>query len=457
MLPPPEEREWWEWHASARNAGGPEAAKNEYELGLKWIPHSAPLIACYAHFLTRTNPASGEIAKLVTRAKEIIELLDAKSPEVLSVLHQFGRISQLGGDLEEAADYFDKVLAGRRMVLGSAHPDTQASIQNLAEVFLQLHRDEKAEALYSEYNSLLRDRFGEDHNYYKADCQRLAKIRLEIRNSGKSHSLSTHKKKSSKQKRIVIHQPHFLPWLGYFNKLVNCSHFVVLDNVNFRERYFQNRTRVRDSSFDFTWLTLPTHASMHDLLLDVRISESDWKNHITESLRHAYRRGRYFDETWASFVNWLPPLGNELVSVNVGLIQSVLKHLGYGQIEISLGREHEGEYGQLLEGYSISERTNELRRTLKVAAICRSIGANELIFGEGGGRECHNLDLLRRYGIQIVQQRFANGFPGYRDVGRKKDVGRKNIEGVSIVDALFLIGRQQTLDLLRQSWTPHLG
>jgi hypothetical protein len=25
------------------------------------------------------------------------------------------------------------------------------------------------------------------------------------------------------------------------------------------------------------------------------------------------------------------------------------------------------------------------------------------------------------------------------------------------VDALFLIGRQQTLDLLRQSWTPHLG
>jgi hypothetical protein len=451
MLPPPEEREWWEWHASARNAGSPEGAKTEYELGLKWIPHSAPLMACYAHFLSRKDPTSKDVAKLVARSKEIIEQHDPKSPEVLSVLHQFGRISQLANDLEEAADYFDKVLAGRRMVLGTAHPDTQASIQNLAEVFLQLHRDEKAESLYSEYNDLLRDRFGEDHNYYKADCQRLAKIRLEIRNSGTVHTVPAHRRRPKKQKRIVIHQPHFLPWLGYFNKLVNCSHFVVLDNVNFRERYFQNRTRIRNSHFEFTWLTLPTHASMHDLLLDVKISEPDWNKHIMESLRHAYRRGHYFDETWASLANWFPSLSSELVSLNVALIQSVLKYLGCEQIEVSLGRNHEMEYAELLEGYSISERTNELRRTLKVATICRSTGANELILGEGGGRECHNLDLLRRYGIQIVQQRFIDGFAGY------KDVNRQNVEGVSIVDALFLVGRKQTLDLLQKSWAPHLG
>ena len=44
---------------------------------------------------------------------------------------------------------------------------------------------------------------------------------------------------------VSVHQPHFLPWTGYLNKLVHSDVFVWLDSVQYRKNYFQNRTEIR--------------------------------------------------------------------------------------------------------------------------------------------------------------------------------------------------------------------
>lgn len=43
---------------------------------------------------------------------------------------------------------------------------------------------------------------------------------------------------------VAIHQPEHLPWLGFFNKMANADEFVILDNVQYRKRYFQNRNKI---------------------------------------------------------------------------------------------------------------------------------------------------------------------------------------------------------------------
>ena len=45
--------------------------------------------------------------------------------------------------------------------------------------------------------------------------------------------------------RVTIHQPEFLPWLGFFDKASQANVLVLLDDVQFRRGYFHNRNRNR--------------------------------------------------------------------------------------------------------------------------------------------------------------------------------------------------------------------
>ena len=44
---------------------------------------------------------------------------------------------------------------------------------------------------------------------------------------------------------VSIHQPAYLPWLGYFDKIRRADRFVYLDTVQFQKQSFQNRNKIR--------------------------------------------------------------------------------------------------------------------------------------------------------------------------------------------------------------------
>ena len=39
--------------------------------------------------------------------------------------------------------------------------------------------------------------------------------------------------KLKRGQKVAIHQPNYLPWLGYFAKIKKCDIFVFLDDVQF--------------------------------------------------------------------------------------------------------------------------------------------------------------------------------------------------------------------------------
>ena len=50
---------------------------------------------------------------------------------------------------------------------------------------------------------------------------------------------------------ISVHQPQYIPWLGYFDKIAASDAFVFLDDVQYKARAFQNRNRIRAGDGEF--------------------------------------------------------------------------------------------------------------------------------------------------------------------------------------------------------------
>jgi hypothetical protein len=105
---------------------------------------------------------------------------------------------------------------------------------------------------------------------------------------------------------VSIHQPAYLPWLGYFDKIRRSDVFVFLDTVQLKKNGFANRNRVRTAS-GVKWLTVPLLMKGHTekSIGEMRINPaSNWKRKHIATLAQAYR-GRPHYERYAGGIERL--------------------------------------------------------------------------------------------------------------------------------------------------------
>src|SRR4051812_8908365 len=100
---------------------------------------------------------------------------------------------------------------------------------------------------------------------------------------------------------IAIHQPHYVPWLGYLDRMVKADLFIILDHVQFERRNFQNRTTIRLEGQP-KLLTVPVvQLSQKECIVDKKVDNSedggrDWGPTHFKTLKYAYRKAPYFAE-----------------------------------------------------------------------------------------------------------------------------------------------------------------
>lgn len=80
---------------------------------------------------------------------------------------------------------------------------------------------------------------------------------------------------------VSIHQPNFLPWVGFFSKIVKSDIFVFLDDVKLSKGSYFNRNRFStNKEQDWFWLTVPIEKSnFHLNINEVFVDSSFIKNH----------------------------------------------------------------------------------------------------------------------------------------------------------------------------------
>lgn len=98
---------------------------------------------------------------------------------------------------------------------------------------------------------------------------------------------------------VSIHQPAYLPWLGYFDKIARADLFIWLDNVQFQKNSFQNRNKILTKDGP-SWLTIPMRTSgvlYETPLKHVEIDNSkNWRAKHVSSIRMNYIKAPFFTE-----------------------------------------------------------------------------------------------------------------------------------------------------------------
>lgn len=225
---------------------------------------------------------------------------------------------------------------------------------------------------------------------------------------------------------VAIHQPQYLPYLGFFHKLLHCSVFVALDDVQFQKNGLQNRNKIKNAQ-GWQWLTVPVVHDFGQPINEVRTNpQIPWQQKHWNALRFNYSRAAYFDVYGPALENILSRDWNNLCELNMTLTRWVAEALG---VETPIV-------------YS-SDLAVEGDRTDLLVRICQALEADGYLSGPGGKRYM-DLAAFEAAGIDVLWQQFTP--PVYEQLF--PDLGF--IPNLSVVDALFNCG-PETLEFLLQA------
>lgn len=230
---------------------------------------------------------------------------------------------------------------------------------------------------------------------------------------------------------VSVHQPHFLPWLGYFNKALSSDVFVLLHTVQYRKNYYQNRTRIRNVDGQPLWLTLPVHAHLGMRIDEVRIAEPRWRERVTKTVEQCYRKTPFLSAVWPPLKEALAGSEDSLDAVNEAAFRSVLGLLG-------------GTAVRVVRSGDLAACASD--PTLRLVEICRELGATRYLAGRGG-RRYMRVDEFERAGIEVVWQEYDAAAVTY-----PQGAG-EFLAGLSILDALVHLGPSATRGLALASTT----
>ena len=129
-------------------------------------------------------------------------------------------------------------------------------------------------------------------------------------------------------KTIGIHQPNFIPWLGFFNKVYNCDTFILLDDVQFSKGSFTNRCKILDNDNKESWVTLPITYSFGDKINQIKLSNSNWQNILAKQIENFFSNKPEFEKNWPEIKKEILSIeDSNLSKINFKLIVFMLKKM----------------------------------------------------------------------------------------------------------------------------------
>jgi hypothetical protein len=230
---------------------------------------------------------------------------------------------------------------------------------------------------------------------------------------------------------VAIHQPHYLPWLGYLAKWAAADVFVLLDTVQYEKNGWQNRNRIKTAAGP-SWLTVPVHARLGTPIVDVTVDDiQPWRQRHLCAIEQAYAQAPHLERHRAALSHLYETPWTHLAPLAVTNAEWLARAVGVttpAHLASKLGVTASDPTGRLL-------------------ALCAAVGADTYLAGRDGARY---IDVTRfaDAGIRVLYQAYTH--PIYAQLHGDF------VPNCSALDLLLTHGND-SLPILRSgnSWTPN--
>ncbi|MFC2061998.1 WbqC family protein [Elusimicrobiota bacterium] len=191
---------------------------------------------------------------------------------------------------------------------------------------------------------------------------------------------------------LGIHQPQYMPWLGYFDKIFKSDRFIFLDDVQYKKREYINRNKIKTPQGSM-WLTVPVlvKGKYEQKINEVAVNNTiGWQNEHIKAIEHSYGNTPFFKEYFPLFEEVIRKDREYLWELNMEVIKVMLQIF---QIEVP---------------YSISSEMGvETEKTQRLIDLCKESGADEYLSGQGA-KDYMEEEMFKDQGIKLNFQEFSS-------------------------------------------------
>jgi hypothetical protein len=220
---------------------------------------------------------------------------------------------------------------------------------------------------------------------------------------------------------IAIHQPNYIPWLGYFYKISRSDIFVLLDNVQFPKESPAARNFIKGKNGAKVLLTVSVKKSKgafqnyNELELDY---SSKWNIKHLNQIKDAYLKAPFFKTYFPEFESMLKEQHSNLAELNIKIIKWAIGHL---------------DLKARIETASAFDKGNLGTQNDRNVNICLHFGADKYLSGHGA-KKYNEETLYQEKKIELI----------YSDYEAKEylQINGDFVPNLSILDVLFNCGTE---------------
>ncbi|MCR4395989.1 MAG: WbqC family protein [Candidatus Saccharicenans sp.] len=186
--------------------------------------------------------------------------------------------------------------------------------------------------------------------------------------------------------RVSFNQPAFVPWGGFYGRLLYSDLMIILDNTQFARGFtFVNRNRLKGPQGEI-WVTVPIRKKGLGLqkISHLRIARPEgWAYKFLSLLRHYYGHSLYYERTISDLERILPEADDNFLRLALQTSKLLSDYFG------------------LRTPFQLqSELSLDLKGTELLVALALRVGAGEVLLPYLADRHL-NLEAFHRAGLKV--------------------------------------------------------
>lgn len=227
-------------------------------------------------------------------------------------------------------------------------------------------------------------------------------------------------------KIVVVHQPDFLPYLGFFDRLIKADIYVVFDNVQYvrSSRGWTSRDKIKTKGGE-KWISVSTQKAPRDTVINqVLLSKSnEWRADNLNLIRENYKSTPFYSEIMPYILKLYEFDCERMMDFN---LESIKMLMNLFDIHVDL--------------VMASDLKPEGKSNTLIIDIMKKLGCIKYLSGVGA-RDYYIPELYEEAGIEVIWQEFNH--PIY-----PQQFG-EFIPYLSSIDLLFNCGIEHSRKILR--------